>query len=123
MTIVANSEPEFKLVLKPVEIEYLSDSTGRAEFKLNSIVRLDVSPGECVVLRGGNSTGKSMFLDSISGRRSQQLRTKPSHPSKWCLACPPKPGPVLMRVVQLAGSQGATHAKTTRTRPHRLDRS
>src|SRR5205823_13305966 len=37
------------------------------------------------------------------------------------LACPPKPGPVLMRVVQLAESQGATHAKTTRTRPHRLD--
>jgi hypothetical protein len=30
------------------------------------------------------------------------------------LACPPKAGPVLMGIVQLAESQGATHAKTTR---------
>ncbi len=37
------------------------------------------------------------------------------------LACPPKAGPVLMGVVQLAESQGATHAKTTRTRPDRQD--
>src|SRR3954466_1474171 len=37
------------------------------------------------------------------------------------VACPPKPGPVLMGIVQLAESQGATHAKTTRTGPHRLD--
>ena len=28
------------------------------------------------------------------------------------VACPPKPGPVLMGIVQLAESQGATHAKT-----------
>jgi hypothetical protein len=31
------------------------------------------------------------------------------------MACPPKAGPVLMGIVQLAKSQGATHAKTTRT--------
>ena len=31
------------------------------------------------------------------------------------LACSPKPGPILMGIVQLAESQGATHAKTTRT--------
>jgi hypothetical protein len=31
------------------------------------------------------------------------------------LACPPKAGPVLMGIVPLAESQGATHAKTTRT--------
>src|SRR5438445_9793668 len=37
------------------------------------------------------------------------------------VACPPKPGPVLMGIVQLAESQGATHAKTTRTGSHRLD--
>ena len=32
---------------------------------------------------------------------------------------PPKPGPVLMGIVQLAESQGATHAKTTQTGPDR----
>jgi len=37
------------------------------------------------------------------------------------LACPPKPGPVLMGIVQLAESQGATHAKTTQTGPDRQD--
>ena len=37
------------------------------------------------------------------------------------VACPPKAGPVLMGVVQLAESQGATHAKTTRTRTDRQD--
>src|SRR5208337_4193058 len=35
------------------------------------------------------------------------------------LACPPKPGPVLMGIVQLAESQGAIHAKTTQTGPDR----
>ena len=30
------------------------------------------------------------------------------------MACPKKPGPALMGIVQLAESQGATHAKTTR---------
>src|ERR1700722_10726406 len=38
------------------------------------------------------------------------------------VACPPKPGPVLMGIVQLAESQGATHAKTTQTGPDRQDR-
>src|SRR3954471_1469682 len=37
------------------------------------------------------------------------------------MACPPKSGPVLMGVVQLAESQGATHAKTTQPRPDRPD--
>src|SRR4051794_7988077 len=37
------------------------------------------------------------------------------------VACPPKAGPVLMGVVQLAESQGATHAKTTQPRPDRQD--
>jgi hypothetical protein len=37
------------------------------------------------------------------------------------LLAPTKPGPVLMGIVQLAESQGATPAKTTRTGPHRLD--
>src|SRR5437763_6951228 len=40
---------------------------------------------------------------------------------RFQVACPPKAGPVLMGVVQLAESQGATHAKTTRTRPDRQD--
>src|SRR5271157_749587 len=35
------------------------------------------------------------------------------------LACPQKPGPVLMGIVQLAESQGAIHAKTTQTGPDR----
>ena len=35
------------------------------------------------------------------------------------VACPPKPGPVLMGIVQLAESQGATHAKMTQTGPDR----
>jgi hypothetical protein len=35
--------------------------------------------------------------------------------SQLSLACPPKAGPVLMGIVQLAESQGATHAKTTRS--------
>jgi hypothetical protein len=39
------------------------------------------------------------------------------------VACPPKAGPVLMGIVQLAESQGATHAKTTRTGPDRQDPS
>src|SRR5271166_157461 len=41
-------------------------------------------------------------------------------PELFCnLACPPKPGPVLMGIVQLAESQGAIHAKTTQTGPDR----
>ena len=40
---------------------------------------------------------------------------------RFQVACPPKAGPVLMGVVQLAESQGATHAKTTHPRPDRQD--
>ena len=35
------------------------------------------------------------------------------------VACPPKPGPVLMGILQLAESQEETHAKTTQTGPDR----
>ena len=42
-----------------------------------------------------------------------------SHDVLARLACPPKPGPVLMGIVQLAESQGAIHAKTTQTGPDR----
>ncbi len=49
-------------------------------------------------------------------RRECQRSIRRLNPS---LACPPKPGPVLMGIVQLAESQGAIHAKTTQTGPDR----
>src|SRR4051795_10038698 len=60
-----------------------------------------------------------MANDGVSGTRPGP--GGPPRGSPAPVACPPKPGPVLMGIVQLAESQGATHAKTTRTGPHRLD--
>ena len=50
----------------------------------------------------------------VGGRRRKLEADLPLNvPVKLALlACPPKPGPVLMGIVQLAESQGAIHAKT-----------
>ncbi len=55
--------------------------------------------------------GKILFVNgtSSSGKTTMIKALRPK------LACSPKPGPVLMGIVQLAESQGATHAKTTPT--------
>ena len=59
-----------------------------------------------------------------SGRSANDLESAeavwastPDPTARWLalrMACPPKAGPALMGIVQLAESQGATHAKTTR---------
>src|SRR5437879_5502062 len=73
------------LELKPVELEYLPDPTRQKTFRLKSEVEKEVGPGQCVLLRGDNGTGKSTFLDYLSGRRRGVVRARKSECSGECV--------------------------------------
>jgi hypothetical protein len=62
---------------------------------------------------------RDLLASLNKGELSSEQEGKKGDIAHFKLACPPKPGPVLMEIVQLAESQEATHAKTTQTGPDR----
>jgi ABC-type multidrug transport system ATPase subunit len=67
-----------KLILKPVVLGYSPDSWRRPDYVLESTVDMHVARGECVLLQGENGTGKSTFLDYVSGRKREIITPEPA---------------------------------------------
>src|SRR5208337_3061177 len=67
----------------------------------------------------GRPFGDPNWVTDTAKRVGLESTTRPRGRPKKRMACPPKPGPVLMGIVQLEESQGAIHAKTTQTGPDR----
>lgn len=68
-----------KLVLKPVVLGYSPDSWRRPDYVLSSSVDMHVARGECVLIQGENGTGKSTFLDYVSGRKRETIIPEPAN--------------------------------------------
>jgi ABC-type multidrug transport system ATPase subunit len=58
-------------------LRYLPDPSRQVDFTLTSRVNLIVEAGKCVLIKGDNGTGKSTFLDFLSGRRHQTMELDP----------------------------------------------